>query len=366
MADRRDRLRIGLSCGKSNRNKGECAYMNGYERMDAALHLQKVDRVPVFPIHHYSSTRVTGVKIRKYATDPEVMADCLIRAADYMGYDAVLAGSDVAIEGEACGGICEQPEDAPAHIIKPVIQELEDLDRLRVPDPLTAGRMPVVVRATELVKRALGDKLCVAATVMGPMNVAGQLRGVEDLMFDIMDEPEFFERLLDFSLEVSLTYAKKLIDAGADQIQAGEALCSPNFINPKAYREFILPRQKIWAKELNSYGSCRSTLIHVCGDIRPILADLGTTGATCLDVDYAVSMKEARELGGVAVRGNIDPSSVIMQGTPEQVELAAKAVLDETRGMTGIILGTGCDVPPVAPNENVRMLTVAAERYGRY
>ena len=340
--------------------------MNGYERMDAALHLQPCDRVPVFPIHHYSSTRVTGVKIGKYATDPEVMADCIIKAAEYMGYDAVLAGSDVAVEGEACGGICEQPEDAPAHIVKPVIQEIEDFDRLTIPDPLTAGRMPVVVKATELTKRALGGKLCVAATVMGPMNIAGQLRGVENLMFDIMDEPEFFEKLLDFSLEVSLTYAKKLIDAGADQIQAGEALCSPNFINPKVYREFILPRQKIWARELDGYGCCRSTIIHICGDIHPILKDLGSTGATCIDVDYPVSMKEAREVSGLAVRGNIDPSSVVMQGSVEDVEAAAKAILDETRGMTGIILGTGCDISPVAPNENVKMITTAAERYGRY
>lgn len=340
--------------------------MNGYERMDAALHLQPCDRVPVFPIHHYSSTRVTGMKIGQYATDPEIMADCLIKAAQYMGYDAVLAGSDVAVEGEACGGLCEQPEDAPAHIVRPVIQEIEDFDHLTIPNPLTAGRMPVVIKATELTKRALGGKLCVAATVMGPMNVAGQLRGVENLMFDIMDEPEFFEKLLDFSLEVSLTYAKKLIDAGADQIQAGEALCSPNFINPKIYREFILPRQKIWTKELEGYGCCRSTIIHVCGDIRPILTDLGTTGATCIDVDYPVSMKEAREVSGLAVRGNIDPSSVIMQGSVDDVERAAKAVLEETRGMTGIILGTGCDISPVAPNENVKMLTTAAERYGRY
>ncbi len=339
--------------------------MNGYERMDAALHLQPVDRVPVFPIHHYSSTRVSGVKIGKYATDAQTMADCLIRAAAYMGYDAVCAGSDVAVEGEACGGVCEQPEDAPAHILRPVIQEIEDFDRLTVPDPMTAGRMPVVIEATRRLKAALDGKICVAATVMGPMNVAGQLRGVENLMFDIMDEPEFFEKLLDFSLDVSLTYARKLVQAGADQIQAGEALCSPNFINPKIYRTFILPRQTIWAEELRKFG-CRSTIIHICGDITPILPDLARTGATCYDVDHMVNMKTARTLCGAAVRGNIDPSAVILQGTPADVEAAAKAVLDETHDLSGVILGTGCDVPPPASNENVRMLTLATERYGSY
>lgn len=334
--------------------------MNSFERMEAAMGLKPVDRVPVFPIHHYSSTRVLGEKIGRYAANPEIMAECLEAAAAYMGYDAVCTGSDVAVEGEACGGKCVQPEDAPAFIAEPVIRQPEDLNKLTVPDPYTAGRMPVVIKATELLRKRIGGKIYLAATVMGPMNVAGQLRGVQDLMFDIIEEPEFFERLLDFSLEVSLTYAKALVRAGADQIQAGEAACSTNFISPSTYRDFIMPRQKIWVEELHKAG-CASALIHVCGKIEPILKDLGSTGADCLDIDYMVSMKEAREVSGTAVRGNVNPTKTVMEGTVEEVLKEANEVLEETRGMTGIVLGTGCDVPPAAPNENVKALTTASQ-----
>jgi Uroporphyrinogen-III decarboxylase len=197
------------------------------------------------------------------------------------------------------------------------------------------------------------------------MNIAGQLRGVESLMYDIVDEPEFFERLLDFSLEVSLTFAKSLIDAGADQIIAGEALCSPNFISPNIYRTYILPRQKIWAKTLDEYGA-GATCLHVCGNISPILEDLGKTHTTMLDIDHVVDMKEARLKSGCAVRGNINPAGKLLGGTPEEVKDAAKKVLAEAMEVNGIILGSGCDVSPVTPLENIKMLTTASKLYGDY
>ncbi len=339
--------------------------MTSFERMEAALNFNECDRVPVFPIHHYSSAIVSGIKIGQYATNAETMARCLIAAAKFMQYDGVCAGSDVALEGEACGSIVHQPDNAPAHLVRPVILGHEDLDRLKVPDPEKAGRMPVVVQATRILRKEIGSQIYIASTVMGPMNVSGQLRGIENLMFDSIDYPEFFERLLDFSTEVSLRYAKKLIDAGADQIQAGEALCSPNFISPALYRKFILPRQQRWAKTLMEYGA-KSTIIHVCGDITPILEDLGTTGATCIDVDSAVDMKLAKEKAGIAVRGNINPSHVLLQGTKEDVIEAAKKVLMEAKAGGGLILGTGCDVSPQTPLENIKALTTAAIQYGAY
>lgn len=74
-----------------------------------------------------------------------------------------------------------------------------------------------------------------------------------------------------------------------------------------------------------------------------------------------VSMKEAREVSGTAVRGNVNPTKTVMEGTVEEVLKEANEVLEETRGMTGIVLGTGCDVPPAAPNENVKALTIASQ-----
>ena len=339
--------------------------MSSRERMDAALHFRECDRVPVFPLYHYSSTRVSGILIGKYATDAETMAESLIAAFKFMEIDGVSTGADVSIEGEACGSIVHQPKDEPAYLLEPVIKKHSDLDCLEVPDPDKAGRMPVIIKATNICKKTIGNEAYIEACVMGPMNLASQLRGVENLMFDIIEEPGFFNRLLDFSLNVSLRFAKRLIDAGADQILAGEALCSPNFISPSIYKEHIQPRQKIWVQTLKEYGA-NSTLIHVCGDISTILEGLGATGTTCLDVDSNTSMALAKKKSGCAVRGNIDPSAVLLKGTEEDVKIAAKAVLDEAKDGYGMLLGSGCDVSPATPLENVKMLVTASKLYGRY
>lgn len=74
-------------------------------------------------------------------------------------------------------------------------------------------------------------------------------------MFDLIDEPDLFEELLDFALAVSIEYGKRQIDSGSQMVMAGEALCSTSFISPDVYRRFLVPRHKIWSNTLKDYGA---------------------------------------------------------------------------------------------------------------
>ncbi len=340
------------------------AEMTGLERVRCALRLEEADKVPVFPLSHYASTRAVDMKINDFATNADSMAEALIGACNKFGYDGVCPGVDVVIEAEACGSQTVQPEDAPAFTVKPVIQDYSDLGALDLPNPLKDGRMPVVVKATEICKKEIGRDIYISSWIMGPMNIASQLRGVETVMFDIVDNPKFFEELLDYSTEVGIVYGKALIDAGANMISAGEALCSPAFINPKMYRKYIVSRQKKLCDELTKYGA-DGVLIHICGDISPIVKDAASTGTVCLDLDWQMNMADTRDKGNVAVRGNLDPSRVLLEGDEELVLEKAKDVLQGKEG-GGIILGSGCDVAPDTPLDNLFALVKARELYGKY
>ena len=61
--------------------------------------------------------------------------------------------------------------------------------------------------------------------------------------------------------------------------------------------------------------------------------------------------------------GNVDPVTVLMQGTPEKVRAASNACLDAAAAGGGYILGSGCVVPRVSPFENVRAMVQAARDY---
>ena len=337
--------------------------MNSLERIRAAINFIEADRVPIFPLAHYSTTRVVNMKISEFASNPDSMARALLASYKYFGYDGICPGVDVVVEAEAMGSKTYQPDDGPASVVKPVIQKYEDLYKLKTPNPLKDGRMPVIIKATEIIHKEVGNEACIGSWIIGPMNLASQLRGVEQLMFDIVDSPDFFEELLDFATEVGIIFGKALVDAGSNMISMGEALASPSFINPITYRKFILERQRRVHNELTKYGS-ETTIIHICGNIKPILYDIASIGAV-IDVDWPVDMAEAKKTG-VPIRGNIDPSSILLSGSPDQIEEKVRYIMDTSKAGGGLILGSGCDVSPNTPFKNIEAFVQAGIKYGQY
>ncbi len=335
--------------------------MNGKQRILKAIHMEQGDRVPVFPCAHYFTAAVGGMSIRSFGTDGEKMASALLRALERFGWDGLNPGSDVAVEGEALGSKLAFPEQAPAYVESPGLTNPDDLATLRVPNPLKAGRMPVVIRATEMVAREVADEVYVMPCIMGPMNCSSQFRGVQDLLMDIVERPEFVERLLDFATEVVLEYGKALVDAGAHAILIGEALCTPGMISPATYRS-IMPRQRRLAESLKKYGAGQ-VLLHICGDVKRILPTMVEAGADLFDLDWQMDLAEAKQTcapARITMRGNLDPS-ILLNGTPDEVyRKAAKAIRAAAAG-GGFILGSGCDVAAGTPYENLDAMMAAAK-----
>ena len=341
--------------------------MTGLERVRAALDFGEPDRVPVYPLMHFASAKVIGIKIKEYATSAERMAESLIAAYRRYGYDGVHPGSDVSIEGEAVGSKLRQPEDATAFLVEPILQDPSDLDKLKVPDPHKDGRMPVIVNATKICSERIGKEAFITPGMMGPWNCASQIRGVEQLMFDMYDRPDFVRKLLDFVEELLFEYGKALIDAGAMMVLLGEALCSPNFISPKQYRGIIVPYQKRIVKKLMDYG-VKYTLMHICGNIHPIMEDIASTGCKVVDIDWQVDIRKmTKQLDRkAAARGNLNPSGSLLMGTPEDVMRESRKVIEEAAGWRGLILGSGCDIARDTPAENLSAMVEASKKYGRY
>ena len=66
------------------------------------------------------------------------------------------------------------------------------------------------------------------------------------------------------------------------------------------------------------------------------------------------------------ILGNLDPT-IVQSGTPEEVYEATKECVERGKKLEcGYIFSTGCDLPPRAPVENVKMMTKAVEDFGWY
>ena len=101
--------------------------------------------------------------------------------------------------------------------------------------------------------------------------------------------------------------------------------------------------------------------MHICGNTRPVLAELGRLGCEIVDLDYMVPVAEARAAMGPeqVLLGNIDPVGVLRNGAPDAVTRAiAKCHADAG---ARYIVGAGCEVVRDTPHANIEALC----RYAR-
>ena len=334
--------------------------LTGLERVLGVLAGDAVDRQPVLPIMHSALPPLFGVPLGEFFTRADVMAQVMIRGQQEFGLDGVQLSMGVTAEAEALGAMTVQPPDGAPVLKEYLLADLTRMDSLRGRDPTSGGRMPVFFQAVEKVVESIGDHTFVLPTLRGPLLAASQLRGVQEILMDMLDQPEEAEKILDLTAEVAVKLGRWLLASGAHGLALGEATCSPNFISPAFYRRFVLPRHRWVVSELKKSG-WRAVGLHVCGNTSAIIEDVISTGIDFMDIDYQVPAVRASALaqGRIALRGNLDPSAVFRFGTEEVVRTQTEKLCREVRHSRWII-SSGCDVPPGTPAENIAAFTHAA------
>lgn len=353
--------------------------MTSRERFLAAARREKPDSVPVAPYMGNFGAAIAGVPIGVYNTDGPVMARAQIKAWELLGQDVVVAQSDGYYIAEGFGCRINQPLDTTPHLVKPAAASLEEACRLKVPDPRTGGRMPVYIEAVRRLKEHFGDSVAIRATGTGPFSLASYLTGgTENFLMEIAsaemeEDPESERKLkivMDIASDALIAFLMATIDAGSDIAQAGDSLASLSMISPSIYEKYVFPYEVKVFQTINPIIHARGgvTLLHICGDTTRILPLMCRTGADILEIDSLVDIGEARKTYGdrVAFMGNIEPSRVLFQGSPDLVYDESAACLRAAKAeQGGFILGSGCEVPPNAPLENLKAMVSAAREFGR-
>jgi MtaA/CmuA family methyltransferase len=335
--------------------------MNGRERILTQLEGRPVDRLPCMPILMQFAADRIGVNYRDYATDHRVLVEGQLRVAEEFGLDHVNTMSDPAGEAADCGAAVRFFPDQPPAIdeANALLADKSALARLRVPDPTAPGRMQNRLRALALYReRVRGEKL-IEGWVEGPCAQAADLRGLNALMLDFHDDPNFVRDLFDFVLTLELRFAREQVAAGAELIGIGDAAAS--LVGPRLYDEFVWPYEKKMVDGLHALGA--RVRLHICGNTCRILEGMGRLGCEIVDLDFLAPTAEAREKMGPhqVLLGNIDPVRVLRDQTPEQVY----AAIGDCHREAGerYIVGAGCEVPRDTPSANLQALVQYAREH---
>jgi MtaA/CmuA family methyltransferase len=332
--------------------------MNGRERILAMIEGRPVDRLPFMPITMMFAADLGGRSYREYATDHAALVECQLRTAEAFDIDYVSCISDPMREASDCGAAVRFFDDQPpaADERQALLEDKTLLLRLRCPDPLAGPRMLDRVRAAELFRQRVAGSRLVEGWIEGPCAEAADLRGINNLMTDFYDDPDFVRELFAFVIEMELRFARAQLEAGVDLVGIGDAASS--LVGPAVYEEFVWPFQKRMVDGLHAMGA--RVRLHICGNTRPILGGMGKLGCEIVDLDYPSSLAEGRAaMGpGQVLLGNLDPVRELKLATPE----AVRASVAECRRQAGprFIVGAGCEIPRATPHECVRAMADAA------
>jgi uroporphyrinogen decarboxylase len=183
------------------------------------------------------------------------------------------------------------------------------------------------------------------------------LRGMEDLMVDMLEAPGFVDELLDAILEYDLAMLDDVLQYDFDAVSFGDdwGQQSGLLFGPRLWRRFIKPRVAMLYSRTKNAG--RAVFIHSCGKVQSLFPDLIELG---LDVfnpfqpevmnPYEIKKQFGTQLcfyGGVSVQ------QLLPYGTPAQIRDEVKRLMQEVGQGGGFIVAPSHDMPGDIPVENI-------------
>jgi uroporphyrinogen-III decarboxylase len=225
-----------------------------------------VDHLPLMPITMMFACDQIGARYREYCTDYRVLVEAQLRTAEIFGFDYLNTMSDPAREAADCGATVEHFDQQPVALIedRALLSDKAKLASLRIPDPLSGGRMHNGVRAVAALKERAGKEKIVEGWIEGPIAEAAHLRGINTVLLDFFDDPTFVRDLFAFVVEMELRFAREQVRAGAEVIGVGDAAAS--LVGPQIYQEFVWPYEKQLVEGIHRLGPrCACTSVATRG-----------------------------------------------------------------------------------------------------
>jgi len=325
--------------------------------------------VPTFPIIlGYSINEYhkhTGIPAPEIMKDGRKIAEAQIYVARRFKIPFVITIIDLNVIGEAFGATLTYMQDViPVHEI-PAIKTLEDIDTLQPKDPHRDGRMPEIIKTAGIFgQKFSGQGELSFGGCEGPITAAGSVWGVENLMRNMIKNPDLVHKVLAACTDTIIDFCNTQIDAGVLGIGLAEPTASSTCISPQFFQEFAVPYLKKITRNVNS----PAFLLHVCGESQNIVKLVSKIPNILIFSVDQIDLRAAKGQIGkkfLILLGNVS-TGIMRRGTPVEVEVAAKACLSE--GATGgkFILSTGCDIAPGTQPKNIETLIRIGKTYGKF
>ncbi len=246
------------------------------------------------------------------------------------------------------------------HSSTPLVRDLEDVRRICIPDAdyyEKAGYGATVATALAEAGDAVG---CIGDCNSGTLSFQVALRGMDNALLDLLDEPEMTAAIMDKGIAMALERARFFARRGVRILRYNDSTANMSVISPALWREYILPRLREFCTQAHRLAPDVRIYCHICGNILPIAADLAASGLDCiapLDPLGGFTVGQIRSIvgQGTVLMGGVNTLS-FLNSSEQEIAAEARRCIREGRQGGSFVLGSGCVLPRQTRLENLQAM----------
>ncbi|MCG2661209.1 MAG: hypothetical protein L6437_13305 [Kiritimatiellae bacterium] len=258
---------------------------------------------------------------------------------------------------------CEIVQNDNMHPLcpKPCLHDIQDITRLKLPDPDKDGYLPLILKEYQYFWKHLDKRytdeygyLDGFAFMTGPTEVASLLMGHQNFFIQMVENPQDIHQLLDKVTDGVMRWlrAQERINGKLKRIYCLEH--TPAHISLEHSRGFVLPYMTRILREfpqaVRIYHICDAHILHTL----PMINEMEINVLHFAD-DISIIKEGIRK--DICLMGNLNTITFVHKGTPEQMDAEAQrciSIAAEESG--GYVLAPHGALVPGTPVKNIETL----------
>jgi uroporphyrinogen decarboxylase len=313
------------------------------ERLEAAIAGERADRSPVALWRHFPVDDQDPLALAEAHLEFQALHDFdLMKITPASSFSVKDWGVEDAWKGDP-----EGTRDYTRYVVK----EPRDWARLR-PRRADRGYLASQVKCLGILRDRVGLDVPYLQTIFSPLTQAKHLAGEARLMEHLRRDPAAVEAGLETITRTTLAFLDAARACGIAGVFYAAQQATYRLMDRAGYARFGEPYDR---RLLEAASGLWLNMLHLHGEA--VMFDVAISYPVQVinwhDRETAPSLGEARRLTRIALCGGLRRWETMVLGTPDAVRAEAAEALRATGGR-GLVLGTGCVVPVLAPRANLR------------
>lgn len=251
----------------------------------------------------------------------------------------------------------------------------EDLEFYPWPDPLDPGITEGLAGEAKALYEETDFAIIGDCGYKGLWELAHYLRGMEQMLMDLVLDQGFVSALLAKLLEINMAATGRFLDLVGQYIhifRAGDDLATQerSMMSLDTYRKLLKPFYKKYFSFVKSKTDAK-IFYHSCGNVTELIDDLAEIGVDIINPvqvsamgDTAVLKERFRDK--ITFWGGIDTQHVLPKGSVKDVEAEVRHRIRDMGPGGGYIVSSVHNIQPDVPPQNIVAMAEATRKFGSY